>query len=198
MGVGDCQQFGQQDYSMRIWVDPERLAALNLTAADVANALREQNRQVAAGHFGQQPTPAGQPFEFTITTLGRLSTPAEFDEIILRTDKDGRQIRIKDVGKTELGARNLDSTSKLDGMPNASLAIFALPDANAIATAERVRERAGRAEEELPGGHRLRSFPGHDAVHQGVDQRGHPHAGRGDRPGRHRRADLPAKLAFAL
>src|SRR5438105_6946005 len=82
-GVGDCQQFGQQDYSMRIWVDPDRLAELNLTAGDVANALREQNRQVAAGHFGQQPTRPGQPFEFTLTTLGRLSDPSEFEDVIL-------------------------------------------------------------------------------------------------------------------
>src|SRR5215472_1958883 len=84
-GVGDVQQFGQQDYSMRIWIDPERLAALNMTAADVANAIREQNRQVAAGHIGQQPTVAGKPFEFTITTLGRLTDPEEFDDIVLRT-----------------------------------------------------------------------------------------------------------------
>ena len=93
---------------MRLWVDPERLAALNLTAGDVANAVREQNMQVAAGHFGQQPTAAGQPFEFTITTLGRLSDPEQFDDIVLRTDADGRQVRVKDVGHVELGARNLD------------------------------------------------------------------------------------------
>src|SRR5262249_39911067 len=74
-GVGDVNIFGQQDYSMRIWLDPERLAALNLTAADVVRALREQNQQVAAGHIGQQPSPAGMPFEFTITTLGRLEDP---------------------------------------------------------------------------------------------------------------------------
>src|SRR5215472_854211 len=84
-GVGDVNIFGQQDYSMRLWVDPERLAELNMTAADVANAIREQNRQVAAGHIGQQPTVTGKPFEFTITTLGRLTDPEEFDDIVLRT-----------------------------------------------------------------------------------------------------------------
>src|SRR6516165_1124477 len=132
-GVGDCNVFGQQDYSMRIWVDPEKLAALNMTAADVTNALREQNRQVAAGHIGQQPTPSGMPYEFTLTTVGRLSDPEEFDDIVLRTDSDGRKVRIRDVGKSVLGARNEDSTSKLNGRFNASLAIFALPDANALA-----------------------------------------------------------------
>src|SRR5437763_2363957 len=88
-GVGDVGQFGQQDYSMRVWLDPERLAALNLSAADVARALREQNRQVAAGHIGQQPAAAGQPFEFTVTTLGRLSDPEEFEDIVLRPDAHG-------------------------------------------------------------------------------------------------------------
>ncbi len=90
-GVGDCIQFGQQDYSMRIWVDPDKLAALNLTALDVANALREQNKQVAAGHIAQQPTPTGQPYEFTITALGRLSDPADYEDIVIRTDSQGRR-----------------------------------------------------------------------------------------------------------
>src|SRR5439155_21829065 len=163
-GVGDVIQFGQQDYSMRLCVDPERLAELNLTAADVANAVREQNRQVAAGHSGQQPAgsltlpspPAaggeggGQPFEFPITTVGRLSDPAAFLEIILRTESDGRKVRLTAVGHVELGARNMDSTSKLDGKPNASLAIFALPDANAIATAQRVRDRMEQLKKSFP------------------------------------------------
>src|SRR4051794_30159333 len=81
-GVGDCQQFGQQDYSMRVWLDPDRLAALNLTASDVAAALRRENRQVAAGHVGQQPAAAGGAFEFTVTTVGRLSDPDEFNDIV--------------------------------------------------------------------------------------------------------------------
>jgi multidrug efflux pump len=149
-GVGDCQQFGQQDYSMRIWVDPERLSALNLTAGDVADALREQNRQIAAGHIGQEPTAAGRPFELPITVLGRLTDAAEFEEIVLRSDSGGRQVRLKDVGHVTLGARSLDATSKLDGQPNASLAIFALPDANSIATAKRVRARLDELKKSFP------------------------------------------------
>jgi multidrug efflux pump len=149
-GVGDCTQFGQQDYSMRVWLDPEKLSTLNLNASDVAAALREQNRQVAAGHFGQQPALPGQPFEFPVTTLGRLSDPAEFEQVIIRTDREGRSIRIKDVGTVKLGARNLDTTSKVDLLPNASLAIFALPDANAIATARRVRERMEELKKTFP------------------------------------------------
>jgi multidrug efflux pump len=149
-GVGDCQQFGQQDYSMRIWVDPDRLAELNLSASDVVLALREQNRQVAAGHIGQQPTASGQPFEFTVTTLGRLSEPAQYEDIVLRSDNQGRVVRIKDVGWVKVGARNLDTTSKVDQRPNASLAVWALPDANAIATAQRVRDRIDELKKSFP------------------------------------------------
>jgi multidrug efflux pump len=149
-GVGDCQQFGQQDYSMRVWIDPERLAALNMTAYDVTNALREQNRQVAAGHIGQQPAGPSNSFELTLTMVGRLTEPAEFDDIVIRTDAAGRKVRIKDIGHCELGARNLDSTSMVDSRPNASLAVFALPDANCIATADRVRARLDELKKSFP------------------------------------------------
>jgi multidrug efflux pump len=148
-GVGDVIQFGQQDYSMRLWVDPQRLAELNLNASDVANAVREQNMQVAAGHFGQQPMPA-RPHELPITTLGRLVAPEQFEDIVLRADADGRKIRIRDIGHVQLGAKNLDSTSKLDGKPNASIAVFALPDANSIATADRVLARMEHLKKSFP------------------------------------------------
>src|SRR5205823_13023833 len=113
-------------------------------------ALREQNRQVAAGHIGQQPAADGRPFEFTVTTLGRLSDPEQFNEIVIRSDADGRKVRIQDVGHAELGARNLDTTSKVDGRPNASLAVFALPEANALATAQRVVERMDQLKKAFP------------------------------------------------
>jgi multidrug efflux pump len=149
-GVGDCTIFGQQDYSMRLWIDPEKLASMNMTAGDVANAIREQNRQVAAGHIGQEPIGEGKPFELTITTVGRLSEPEEFNEIVLRTEPDGRKVRLKDVGRAELGPKNRDSTSKLNGKPNGSLAIFALPDANAIATADRVIAKMDELKKSFP------------------------------------------------
>ncbi len=149
-GVGDCIQFGQQDYSMRIWLDPDKMASLNLNASDVAAALREQNRQVAAGHFGQPPLATDQPFEFPVTTLGRLVDPADFEDIIIRSDSAGRRVRIKDVGYVRLGARNLDTTSKVDLRPNASLAVWALPDANSIATARAVRQRMEELKKSFP------------------------------------------------
>ncbi len=170
-GVGDVQQFGQQDYSMRVWIDPDKMAMLNLNAQDVANALREQNRQVAAGSFGsasretvvpvfnrqgpQKQTPVenrhhGQSHQFTITTRGRLLEPAEYENIIVRTDSDGRRIRIKDVGNVELSARSLDTTCQVDGKPSATLAVWALPDANSIATAQRIRARLDELRKSFP------------------------------------------------
>jgi multidrug efflux pump len=166
-GVGDVIQFGQQDYSMRLWLDPERLAMLNLSAGDVINAVREQNRQVAAGQFGQPPVATSLEladssnsrqvenlpplaFDFPITVLGRLSEPEQFEGIVLRSDPDGRKVTIRDVGYATLGARSLDATSKLDGQPNGSIAIFALPDANSVATAQRVRDRMEELKKSFP------------------------------------------------
>jgi multidrug efflux pump len=149
-GVGDVNIFGQQDYSMRIWIDPDRLASLNLGASDVVNAIREQNMQVAAGHIGQQPSTNGQPFELTITTLGRLKDPEQFNNIVLRTDGEGRQIRLRDVGYAALGARNQDSTSKLDGKYNGSIAVWALPEANSIAVANRIIDKMEELKKQFP------------------------------------------------
>jgi multidrug efflux pump len=149
-GVGDCGQFGQQDYSMRVWMDPELLASLNLTAGDVTAALREQNMQVAAGHFGQEPAGGQPPFEFTITTLGRLETPEQFEDIVLKSDGEGRQVRIRDIGHVVLGARSEDVTSKIDGHPCTSLAVFQLPYANSIGTARRVRAKLEELKKHFP------------------------------------------------
>jgi multidrug efflux pump len=149
-GVGDVILFGQQDYSMRLWIDPQRLAELNLTASDVARAVREQNMQVAAGQVGQPPARATGPRALPITVVGRLRAPAEFEDIVIRSDSLGRKVRLKDVGHAELGAKNLDTTSKLNGRPNGSIAIFALPDANAIATAQRVRDRMEYLKKSFP------------------------------------------------
>jgi multidrug efflux pump len=149
-GVGDVFIFGQQDYSMRLWVDPDRLASVNLTSGDVLAAVRSENLQFAPGHLGQQPMAAGQPFQFTLTAIGRLSTPEQFEDIVLRADPDGRKIRVKDVGHVELGARNQDVTSRVDGKPCTSMAVFQLPYANALSTADRVREKMDQLRSEFP------------------------------------------------
>src|SRR5205823_5902974 len=138
-GVGDVFLFGQQDYSMRIWVDPDQLAARGLTAMDVVAAVREQNVQVAAGQIGQPPSGDKQAYQLTLTTLGRLSAPEQFENIILRTTPEGRQIRIKDIGHAEIAPKSQDVSNTLDFHPSTSVAVFQLPDANALATADRIR-----------------------------------------------------------
>ena len=107
-GVGDAQNFGAKDYSIRVWMRPDRMAQLGLTPADIAAAIREQNAQFAAGRIGQAPTRDPVDFTFSVTTLGRLETPEQFGEIILRTTPDGGFVRLKDVARIELGSRDYD------------------------------------------------------------------------------------------
>src|SRR5947209_1739434 len=140
-GVGDVIVIGQQDYSMRVWLDPDKLQSRNLTAGDVIRVLREQNVQVAAGQIGQPPVPTGQDFQFTMSTLGRLVDAEQFANIVLKTGTDGEVTYLKDVSRTELGARSQDTMARVDGKAAAGLAIFLLPGANALDTADRVKAK---------------------------------------------------------
>jgi multidrug efflux pump subunit AcrB len=149
-GVGDVIQFGQQDYSMRVWLDPDKLASRNLTAGDVIRVLREQNVQVAAGQIGQPPVPTGLDFQYTMTTQGRLSDPQQFANIIVKTGADGQVTYLRDVSRSELGARSQDTLCRLDGKPSVGLAAFQLPTANALETAERLRTRMRELEKRFP------------------------------------------------
>src|SRR5882724_441329 len=126
-GVGDVLVFGQRDYSMRVWLDPDQLQARGLTAGDVIRVLREQNVQVAAGQIGQPPIPTGQDFQYTLSTLGRLVEPEQFANIIVNTGSNGEITYLKDIGRTELGAKSRDQVCRLDGRPSAGLAVFLLP-----------------------------------------------------------------------
>src|SRR6266436_2962397 len=114
-GIGDVTIFGQQDYSMRVWLDPDKLQSRNLTADDVIRVLREQNVQVAAGQIGQPPVPRGQEFQYTLSTLGRLVEAEQFANIVLKTGTDGEVTYLKDVARIELGARNQDTQLRWDG-----------------------------------------------------------------------------------
>ncbi len=151
-GIGDVTFLGARDYSMRIWLDPEKLASRNLTASDVTKALREQNVQVAAGRLGQPPTPEGQAFQLTISTVGRLLEPDQFADIIIKTGANGQITRIRDIGRAELGAKNYDVTSFLDGKPSVTLAVFQLPGSNALNTAEGVRAKMEELKARFPEG----------------------------------------------
>jgi hydrophobe/amphiphile efflux-1 (HAE1) family protein len=140
-GVGDVQVFGARDYAMRIWLDPEKAASHDLAASDIVRAIREQNVQVAAGIIGQPPVPAGNDFQLTIRTQGRLLDEKQFGDIIVRSGADGQIVRVRDVARIELAARDYSLASRLNGKAAAALIIFQLPGSNAIETAETVRKK---------------------------------------------------------
>ena len=139
-GVGDVTFLGARDYSMRIWLDPEKLASRDMTAGDVVNALKEQNVQVAAGRLGSPPAPPGQDFQLTINTLGRLPSASDFDNVIIKVGAGGAITRLRDVGRSEIGAKNYDVNSYLNGQPALTMAVYQLPGSNALATADEVKK----------------------------------------------------------
>ncbi len=156
-GVGDVLFLGQRDYSMRAWLDPEKLAARNLTADDVVNAIKEQNVEVAAGQIGQEPVPPGQNFQLTMSTLGRLVQPEQFADIIVKTSRPGRStdaavVRLHDVARIELGAQQYDQSCTLDTEPAVALTIYQLPGSNAIQTAKAVYAKMKVLKERFPEG----------------------------------------------
>ena len=151
-GVGDLLVMGQQDYSMRVWLDPDKLQSRNLTVGDVIKVLREQNVQVAAGQIGQPPVPKGQDFQYTLSTLGRLTTPEQFADIILKTGSNGEITYLRDVSRINLGARSEDLMARLDRRPSSGLAVYLLPGSNALDTADRIKARMRELETRFPAG----------------------------------------------
>jgi HAE1 family hydrophobic/amphiphilic exporter-1 len=131
-GVADVFIFGERKYSMRLWLDPVRMASRGLTASDMVNALQEQNVEVAAGQVGQPPIKAGQQFQISVRAIGRLSEPAQFEDIILKANADGTLVRLRDVGRAELGAEDYGSDLVYSGHPSVGIAITQLPKANAL------------------------------------------------------------------
>lgn len=151
-GVGDIIVFGARDYSMRLWLNPDKIAARNLTANDVINAVREQNVQVAAGVVGQQPTQENTDFQYTVSTTGRLSEVEQFAEIVIKKGKEGQVTRLKDVARIELGARDYNSGLFLDGEQTVGLAIFQLPGSNALETKKAVVDAMEKLKPRFPQG----------------------------------------------
>ncbi len=151
-GVGDITYLGQRDYSMRLWLDPQKLQARNLTANDVINAVNAQNAQVAAGQIGQPPVPNGQVFQYTMTTLGRLQTAEQFGDMVLKSDSEGRVVRMRDVARIELGAQGYDQTCTLNGKPSVALSLYQLPGSNALQTAKQVKAKMEELKLRFPRG----------------------------------------------
>jgi hydrophobe/amphiphile efflux-1 (HAE1) family protein len=150
-GLADVTIFGARDFSMRVWLNPEKMARLAVTTSDVATALRAQNAQYAAGRIGAEPAPPGQALVYTVTASGRLVEPEEFGEIVIRTSAMG-VLRLKDIARLELGALNYDTTNTLDGQPTIGMAAFLQPGANALEVAESVRRRMNELRPAFPEG----------------------------------------------
>ena len=155
-GVGGVETFPTKEYGMRLWLDPELLKARNLTTTEVLAAIREQNVQVAAGIVGQPPAPSGIDFEYTVTTLGRLATEEQFEDIVVKTGADGRLTRVKDIARVELGARRYDSLSFQNGVPSSTIILYQSPGANAVEVAAGVEDALERIGATLPHGLEIR------------------------------------------
>ncbi len=151
-GMGDVQLFGSGDYSMRVWLDPEKVAARGLTASDIVRALREQNVQVAAGTLGQQPSPREAQFQLSINAQGRLTTEQEFGEVIVKTGADGAQLRLKDLARIELGANSYALRSLIDNHVAVAMPVFQSPGSNALALSESVRSTMAELSKNFPEG----------------------------------------------
>jgi len=159
-GVGDITYLGERDYSMRAWLDPQKMATRNITTDEVVTAVKNQNVQVAAGTIGQQPVPAGQQFQLTMNTLGRLITPEQFGNIIVKTSQgdksEGRTsaqiVRLRDIARVELGAQQYDQICKLDGKSSVGLAVFQLPGSNALNVADAIKKKMEELSRKFPEG----------------------------------------------
>jgi HAE1 family hydrophobic/amphiphilic exporter-1 len=151
-GVGNVIIFGERKYSMRLWLDPVKLAARKLTAPDVVNALREQNVQVAAGAVGQPPAPSGQGYEISVRAVGRLSDPREFERIIVKRGADGALIQLRDVGRAELGAENYSGQLRYNGVDAMGVGVLQLSNANALDVDRDVRAEVERLSKRFPPG----------------------------------------------
>ena len=149
-GVGDTSILGAADYSMRIWLNPDKLANLKMTVSDVINAIKAQNVQVAAGAIGDSPIGKNQQFRYTVQTQGRLSSVKEFENIVIRGTSDGANVKIKDVARVELGAENYNQVSTLNGQPASLLAVYQLPEANGLQIAEACRKKLEELKKRFP------------------------------------------------
>jgi HAE1 family hydrophobic/amphiphilic exporter-1 len=168
-GVSDVIIFGERKYSMRLWLEPDRLAARELTAGDVVNALREQNVQVAAGSLGQAPAPAGQMYQLSVRAVGRLREPSEFENIILKSGVGGSLVRLKDVGRAELGAETYAAQLRFQGVEAVGFGVIQLPTANALDVERGVVDELERLSAQFPPGIRYQvAFNTTDVVEESI------------------------------
>src|ERR1051326_9152925 len=149
-GIGNVQVFGAGQYAMRLWVKPDQIAKLNITVPDIITAVQKQNNVNPAGQVGGEPIPSGQKFTYTVRAQGRLQTPEEFGEIVVRANPDGSFVRVKDIARTDLGAQTYNIHGRLNGQPSAIVACYQLPGTNAIKAADGVRKVMAEARQRFP------------------------------------------------
>ena len=201
-GVGDITYLGQRDYSMRVWLDPDKMAAKNLATSDVIRAVQGQNIQAAVGQIGQQPMKPGQLYQLTMSTLGRLDDIRQFGDIIIKTGEgrpdEGRQssavVRLRDVARVELGAQQYDQICRLDGEPSVGLAIFQLPGSNALDVAQQIKQKMEELKQDFPAGLEYKIVYDTTPIRRAIDSRSLQNPVRSGDSGRHRRAVLPPGL----
>jgi hydrophobic/amphiphilic exporter-1 (mainly G- bacteria), HAE1 family len=170
-GVGDVVVFGERKYSMRLWLDPDRLAARGITAGDVTDALREQNVQVAAGSLGQAPAPSGQMYQLSVRAIGRLREASEFENIILKSGKDGALVRVSDVGRAELGAETYAADLRFQGVEAVGFGVTQLPAANSLDVERAVTAELDRLAQSFPPGMRYQvAFNTTDVVQASIEE----------------------------
>lgn len=151
-GVGDVSNLGERKYSMRIWINPNKLSNFNLTISQITSAIKEQNLQAALGTIGSTPSDASNKFQYTLTSKTRLTSKQEFEEIILKENKDGSKVKLKDISRVELGAENYSWSATLNNKPTALLGIYQLPGANALDVAQKVQEKINSLSKRFPEG----------------------------------------------
>src|SRR5438046_6544006 len=149
-GIGSVQVFGAGQYAMRLWVKPDQLAKLGITVPDIITAVQKQNNVNPAGQVGGEPIPSGQKFTYTVRAQGRLQTPEEFGEIVVRANPDGSFVRVKDIARIDLGAQTYNLKGRLNGQPAAVLACYQLPGSNAVKAAQGVRKLMAEAKQRFP------------------------------------------------
>src|SRR5919109_4453455 len=149
-GIGNVQVFGAGQYAMRLWVKPDQLAKLGITVPDIITAVQKQNTVNPAGQVGGEPIPSGQKFTYTVRAQGRLQTPEEFGEIVVRANPDGSFVRVKDIARIDLGALNYQQRSRANGQPGAIIAVFQAPGSNALAVANGVKKTLMELKDRFP------------------------------------------------
>src|SRR6202158_3311088 len=151
-GVGESRLSSQQVYSMRVWLTPDKMTKLGITATDVSNAVQAQNRQNPAGAIGQAPSPSGTDFQYAVSAPGRLTDPSQFEDIVVRAQPDASLLRVRDFGRAELGAQTYSSFSRLNGRPSANVIVYLAPGANAVETADQVLKYVDSVKTSVPKG----------------------------------------------